>query len=113
LALPTAGCFEAFEGLGRHERYEGSAGGEKATFWQLRNEFTMFGTSLPAGKAHERRSFLGRVRIILAEHRRTGLFDRTAKQMKVALGISEKGNLRDKLSMKEIAFIAASEALAT
>lgn len=41
-----------------------------------------------------------------------GLFDQTAKQLKSARSLPEKANLRDKMSMKELAFVAASEALA-
>lgn len=40
-----------------------------------------------------------------------GLFDKTATQLKEAKGISKSSNLRDKMSIKEIVFIAASEAL--
>ena len=39
-----------------------------------------------------------------------GLFDATAKTLKTAKGI-KSGSLRDGMSMKELAFIAASEAL--
>jgi KilA-N domain len=40
-----------------------------------------------------------------------GLFDKTAKQLKETKGVSKTGNLRDKMSIKEIVFVAASEAL--
>lgn len=40
-----------------------------------------------------------------------GLFDATAKQLKEARGLAKNDNLRDKMSMSEIAFVAAAEAL--
>ncbi|MBG0797156.1 KilA-N domain-containing protein [Methylocystis sp. L43] len=40
------------------------------------------------------------------------LFDKPAKQLKIERGLNPKtGKLRDKMSMKELAFVAASEAL--
>ncbi|CAJ0890976.1 hypothetical protein AMST5_04095 [freshwater sediment metagenome] len=41
-----------------------------------------------------------------------GLFDKTAKQLRIDRGLMKTNdNLRDKMSMKELAFVAASEAL--
>ncbi|MAB15223.1 KilA-N domain-containing protein [Parvibaculum sp.] len=40
-----------------------------------------------------------------------GLFGSTAKQLKQAKGLAKNDNLRDKMSMSEIAFVAAAEAL--
>lgn len=42
----------------------------------------------------------------------SGLFGSPAKKLKEVRGIPEKANLRDHMSMKELAFLAASEALA-
>lgn len=42
----------------------------------------------------------------------SGLFGSPAKKLKEARGIPERANLRDHMSMKELAFLAASEALA-
>jgi hypothetical protein len=41
-----------------------------------------------------------------------GLFDATAKKLKEQKGLPKSANLRDSMDMKEIAFVAASEALA-
>lgn len=40
-----------------------------------------------------------------------GLFDATAKELKTQRGLKPTGNLRDAMSMKELAFTAAAEAL--
>jgi hypothetical protein len=42
-----------------------------------------------------------------------GLFDKTARQLKVARGLSKTGNLRDTMNLRELAFVMAAEALSS
>ena len=42
----------------------------------------------------------------------SGLFGLTARKLKESRGLAKSANLRDHMSMKELAFLAASEALA-
>jgi len=42
-----------------------------------------------------------------------GLFDKTANKLREAKGLPKRANIRDAMSMSELAYVAASEALST